>query len=235
MVTGLDDPELAKVALEHGAYGYVIKPFTPNEMLISVANALRRRELEIENRGHREALEGIVRARTGELEASAKRAQADPGGNGSAAVSGNRVPRPGDRWSHRSHEQVCSPPREPPRTRCRVDPAGEPDARRRQGGPLGQHPAEARKLDAGRADGDGAPCRDRPRDPRGIWQRAAGAGRHDRVDPPREVRRNRLPERSVGRARSRSKVRLRRSPTSSTLSPAIVRTGLRSRSTRRCR
>lgn len=72
MVTGLDDPELAKVALEHGAYGYVFKPFTPNEMLISVANALRRRDLEIENRGHREALEGIVRARTAELERSAK-------------------------------------------------------------------------------------------------------------------------------------------------------------------
>jgi putative two-component system response regulator len=72
MVTGLDDPDLAKVALQHGAYGYVIKPFTPNEILISVSNALRRRELEIENRAHREALEGIVRARTGELEASAK-------------------------------------------------------------------------------------------------------------------------------------------------------------------
>jgi putative two-component system response regulator len=72
MVTGLDDPDLAKVALEQGAYGYVIKPFTPNEILISVVNALRRRELEIENRAYREALEGIVTARTAALEQSAK-------------------------------------------------------------------------------------------------------------------------------------------------------------------
>ena len=67
MVTGEDDTSLAKVALDRGAYGYVIKPFEPNEILINVANALRRRELEIENRGHRERLEEMVRHRTSEL------------------------------------------------------------------------------------------------------------------------------------------------------------------------
>ena len=72
MVTGIDDPEVARAALDFGAYGYIIKPFTTNEILIAVANALRRRTLEIENRAQRETLEQIVEARTVALERSAK-------------------------------------------------------------------------------------------------------------------------------------------------------------------
>src|SRR5436190_7290840 len=72
MVSGMDDPKLARAAVDLGAYGYIIKPFTPNEVTIAVENALRRRQLEIENRAHREALEQIVRARTAALERSAK-------------------------------------------------------------------------------------------------------------------------------------------------------------------
>ncbi|MBX3332184.1 MAG: response regulator [Nitrospira sp.] len=64
MVTGLDSSVLANAALEVGAFGYIIKPFESNEVLIDVANALRRRRLEIENRLHRENLEDIVRTRT---------------------------------------------------------------------------------------------------------------------------------------------------------------------------
>jgi len=67
MVTGLDDPQLANVALESGAYGYILKPFETNEILINIANALRRRRLEIENQAHREHLEQMVRERTAEL------------------------------------------------------------------------------------------------------------------------------------------------------------------------
>jgi putative two-component system response regulator len=67
MVTGLDDTKLAHAALEMGAYGYIIKPFESNEILINVANALRRRSLEIENRNHRQRLESMVRDRTAEL------------------------------------------------------------------------------------------------------------------------------------------------------------------------
>jgi putative two-component system response regulator len=67
MVTGMDDTTLAHAALEIGAYGYIIKPFEPNEVLINVANALRRRNLEVENRTHRLRLEQMVRDRTGEL------------------------------------------------------------------------------------------------------------------------------------------------------------------------
>jgi putative two-component system response regulator len=64
MVTGLDSSVLANAALDMGAFGYIIKPFESNEVLIDVANALRRRRLEMENRLHRENLEDIVRTRT---------------------------------------------------------------------------------------------------------------------------------------------------------------------------
>jgi putative two-component system response regulator len=67
MVTGMDDRRYAEVAIELGAYGYVLKPFKPNELIINVGNALRRRALEIENRGHREQLEQTVLDRTAAL------------------------------------------------------------------------------------------------------------------------------------------------------------------------
>ena len=73
MVTGLDDPQLANIALEVGAYGYIIKPFESNEVLINVANALRRRRLEIENKAHREKLEQTVLQRTAALRHALKR------------------------------------------------------------------------------------------------------------------------------------------------------------------
>ena len=72
MVTGVDDPKLARAALDLGAYGYIAKPFTQSQITIAVDNALRRRTLEIENRAHREALEQIVHLRTAALERSAK-------------------------------------------------------------------------------------------------------------------------------------------------------------------
>jgi len=50
MVTGEDSVELAVAAIEHGAYGYIIKPAESGELLINVANALRRRSLELEAR-----------------------------------------------------------------------------------------------------------------------------------------------------------------------------------------
>lgn len=68
MVTGADDPLIAEKALALGTYGYVIKPFYNNELLINIANALRRRGLELESRRHRMLLETAVRERTSELE-----------------------------------------------------------------------------------------------------------------------------------------------------------------------
>lgn len=67
MVTGVDDREVAERALKMGAYGYVIKPFERNEILIGVSNALRRRELEIENRQHRARLANQIQERTAHL------------------------------------------------------------------------------------------------------------------------------------------------------------------------
>lgn len=72
MVTGVDDTDVARQALDLGAYGYVIKPFDPNEIVINVANALRRRQLELENRAHRERLETLVAERTASLEYALK-------------------------------------------------------------------------------------------------------------------------------------------------------------------
>lgn len=68
MVTGIDDPQEAQIALELGVYGYLIKPFTGNQVLICVRNALRRRELEDLERSYREKLERQVREKTRDLE-----------------------------------------------------------------------------------------------------------------------------------------------------------------------
>jgi putative two-component system response regulator len=67
VVTSIDDADLASTALDLGAYGYVIKPFEATEITIAIANALKRRSLEIENKRHRERLEDMVGARTSEL------------------------------------------------------------------------------------------------------------------------------------------------------------------------
>ncbi|HDZ24579.1 MAG: response regulator [Deltaproteobacteria bacterium] len=63
MVTGVDDPGIAETAMELGIYGYIIKPFNPDEVIINIRNALRRRELEISNRLYRRDLERMVAER----------------------------------------------------------------------------------------------------------------------------------------------------------------------------
>lgn len=75
MVTGMNDPHLVSTALEMGAYGYMVKPLEPNEVLINVSNALRRRNLEMENRAHRTKLQTLVRVRTDELREAVGRVQ----------------------------------------------------------------------------------------------------------------------------------------------------------------
>ncbi len=64
MITAVDDVDLAQAALDLGAYGYIIKPFEMNEIVIGISNALRRRRLEGENRGHVDRLEQRVVERT---------------------------------------------------------------------------------------------------------------------------------------------------------------------------
>jgi putative two-component system response regulator len=64
MITGVDEPLIADIALKSGAYGYIIKPYEANEILINVANALRRRQLEIDNQSQLDKLEDVIMERT---------------------------------------------------------------------------------------------------------------------------------------------------------------------------
>ena len=68
VVTDIDDPALASRAIDLGAYGYAVRPFQMGEIRTQVANALRRRELEI---GHR-TFASILEDRTAELAAIAE-------------------------------------------------------------------------------------------------------------------------------------------------------------------
>jgi putative two-component system response regulator len=73
MATATNDAELADETLAFGAYGFLVKPLKRNEVAINVANALRRRRLEIENREHRQLLEERVDERTSALRDAVRR------------------------------------------------------------------------------------------------------------------------------------------------------------------
>ena len=64
IVTGLDDRKTAMRALALGAYGYVVKPFEANEIVVSAVNALERRRLTLERRAYEQHLEKKVREQT---------------------------------------------------------------------------------------------------------------------------------------------------------------------------
>lgn len=64
MVSGLDDAGLALDCLQHGAVGYVLKPFQPREILLQVSSALRRRMLELAYVEREHQLERRVREAT---------------------------------------------------------------------------------------------------------------------------------------------------------------------------
>jgi putative two-component system response regulator len=70
MITGEDDPKLAMTAIEHGAYGYMVKPLRSGELLISVANALHRRRREQKSQRRMQSLEDAVDDRSRKLEAA---------------------------------------------------------------------------------------------------------------------------------------------------------------------
>jgi putative two-component system response regulator len=67
MATAVDDRNVAIKTLEMGAYGYIIKPFERNELVINVANAITRLQLEIDNQRYSEELEELVDERTKRL------------------------------------------------------------------------------------------------------------------------------------------------------------------------
>jgi putative two-component system response regulator len=64
MVTGEDDPDLVRIALDAGAFGYVTKPFRRSDVAIAIDNALRRRQSERASRTRRDELEDAVIDRT---------------------------------------------------------------------------------------------------------------------------------------------------------------------------
>jgi putative two-component system response regulator len=70
MITGEDDPKLAMTAIEHGAYGYMVKPLRSGELLINVANALHRRWRERESQCLMQLLEETVDDRSQRLTAA---------------------------------------------------------------------------------------------------------------------------------------------------------------------
>src|SRR5712691_10915690 len=67
MVSGVDDPELGKAAVEHGAYGYFVKPVGATEMYLAAVNALRRRNLELEYHANLERLEAMLAERADQM------------------------------------------------------------------------------------------------------------------------------------------------------------------------
>jgi putative two-component system response regulator len=73
MVTGVDDPLVVNKAFQIGAFDYITKPLDLNRVLISVTNALHRRELEIISRTYRHELEKKVLERTTKLREATER------------------------------------------------------------------------------------------------------------------------------------------------------------------
>jgi putative two-component system response regulator len=70
MVTGEDSTKLASMAIEQGAYGYVVKPVGAGELSITVVGALHRRRQELENRRLLELLQSTAQQRGERLEAA---------------------------------------------------------------------------------------------------------------------------------------------------------------------
>jgi putative two-component system response regulator len=67
MVTALNDRATVATALDLGAFGYVVKPYRVDELLINLSSALHRRGLQIQTRCQIEELEGQVLDRTNRL------------------------------------------------------------------------------------------------------------------------------------------------------------------------
>jgi putative two-component system response regulator len=67
LVTSIVDIEMAVDSLKDGAYDYITKPFSLEEVSISVARALEKRRLLIDNRNYQRTLEEQVASRTRQL------------------------------------------------------------------------------------------------------------------------------------------------------------------------
>ena len=62
MLTAVEDPQMAATAYQLGADGYLLKPFRPSQLLITVTNAMDRRQVEADNARHRHELSRVLAA-----------------------------------------------------------------------------------------------------------------------------------------------------------------------------
>lgn len=67
LMSALEDPGVARAAMDCGACGFLSKPLSRSAVLIGVMNALRRRDIEARERAERAELERAVTVRTGAL------------------------------------------------------------------------------------------------------------------------------------------------------------------------
>src|SRR5438132_7143485 len=72
MISGVDDPELGRAALEHGAFAYHVKPVGATQLYLLVVNNLQRRSLEMEHRASVGRLEGMVAERVDQMRRTAE-------------------------------------------------------------------------------------------------------------------------------------------------------------------
>jgi PAS domain S-box-containing protein len=61
-IAGTEDSTLVEHALELGVYGYLVKPFSPGQLLITTETALRRLEVEAVERARRRTLQETIQA-----------------------------------------------------------------------------------------------------------------------------------------------------------------------------
>jgi response regulator RpfG family c-di-GMP phosphodiesterase len=60
LISDEDDPDAAERAYALGVHGYLLEPVQPGQLLITIMNVLRQRELEIDSRAHNRSLEAHV-------------------------------------------------------------------------------------------------------------------------------------------------------------------------------
>src|SRR2546425_12880005 len=72
MISGVDDPELGKAALEQGAFAYHVKPVGATQLYLLVVNNLQRRNLEMDHRASLDRLEGMVAERVDQMRRAAE-------------------------------------------------------------------------------------------------------------------------------------------------------------------
>jgi putative two-component system response regulator len=73
LMSALEDPGIARAAIDYGACGFLSKPVGRSAILVGVMNALRLRDVQAQQRAEREQLERTVTLRTGALVQSLER------------------------------------------------------------------------------------------------------------------------------------------------------------------